>query len=101
MAPAAPRPTPLLPIAKPLPNPPARPFTSVQKGVTVNHMVHSNTAAVFRALGDPSRLEIVTRLAAGPRSPTELVAPLGMSLQAVRKHLAVLEGAGLVASVKR
>jgi len=56
---------------------------------------------VFRALGDSSRLEIVSRLAGGPVSPTDLVAPLGMSLQAVRKHLAVLEGAGVVSSIKR
>jgi DNA-binding transcriptional ArsR family regulator len=64
-------------------------------------MVQSSAAAVFRALGDSSRLEIVSRLAGGPVSATELVAPLGMTLQAVRKHLAVLEGAGVVSSEKR
>jgi DNA-binding transcriptional ArsR family regulator len=64
-------------------------------------MVQSNTAAVFRALGDASRLEIVTRLASQPQTATDLVQPLGMTLQAVRKHLAVLEGAGLVTTQKR
>src|SRR5258706_15855267 len=64
-------------------------------------MVHPNPTAVFRALGDPSRLEIVSRLAGGPQTATDMIAPLGMTLQAVRKHLAVLEGAGMVSSVKR
>jgi DNA-binding transcriptional ArsR family regulator len=64
-------------------------------------MVQSKTVAIFRALGDASRLEIVSRLTSGPRTATELVAPLGMTLQAVRKHLAVLEGAGVVSTQKR
>lgn len=67
----------------------------------MNQMVQSQTVATFRALGDPSRLEIVSRLAEGPQTATALVSPLGMTLQAVRKHLAVLEGAGVVSTQKR
>ena len=64
-------------------------------------MVQSNAAAIFHALGDHSRLEIVSRLAEAPATATDFVAPLGMTLQAVRKHLAVLEGAGVVSTEKR
>jgi len=50
-------------------------------------------AALFRSLGDPARLMIVRRLAAGPARVTDLVAALGLS-----KHLACLRGRGLVTS---
>lgn len=46
-------------------------------------------------------MDIVARLAAGEAAVSDLAAPYAMSLQAVRKHLAVLEGAGLVVSEKR
>ena len=62
-------------------------------------MVHQS-ATVFAALADPVRMDIVARLAAADVSVSELSAPYAMSLQAVRKHLAVLEGAGLVRSEK-
>lgn len=62
-------------------------------------MVH-HASATFAALADPVRREIVTRLAAGEAPVTALAAPFDMSLQAVRKHLAVLESAGLVSSRK-
>ena len=52
--------------------------------------------AVFFALGDPTRRRILTRLASGPASITELAEPLPMTLPAVSKHLRVLERAGLV-----
>ena len=48
------------------------------------------------ALGDPTRLAMVERLARGPASLSELAAPLPMSLTAVSKHLAVLVEAGWV-----
>jgi DNA-binding transcriptional ArsR family regulator len=54
----------------------------------------------FAALGDPTRLEIVTRLSRGPASVSELAAPHAMSLRAVLKHVQVLEDAGLVRTVK-
>lgn len=53
--------------------------------------------AVFAALADPSRRTIVERLAlAGRATPTELARVLPMTRQAVAKHLATLEHAGLV-----
>jgi DNA-binding transcriptional ArsR family regulator len=52
---------------------------------------------VFEALGDPTRREVVRRLAeGGPASATRLAADLPVSRQAVAKHLAALEEAGLV-----
>ena len=50
----------------------------------------------FGALSDPTRREILARLAAGEASVTELAQPFEMSLPAVSKHLKVLERAGLV-----
>ena len=51
---------------------------------------------VFRALGDPTRREMVRRLAGGERSVGELAEPFRMSLAAASKHVQVLERAGLV-----
>jgi DNA-binding transcriptional ArsR family regulator len=51
---------------------------------------------VFAALGDPTRRDMVARLSAGDATVGELAAPYDVSLQAVSKHLKVLEGAGLV-----
>ena len=54
---------------------------------------------VFAALGDETRLSLVTVLSDGAeRRITELVAPTSISRQAVSKHLKVLEQAGLVAA---
>ena len=50
----------------------------------------------FAALADPTRRDLVARLTAGDASVAELAAPYTMSLQAVSKHVAVLERAGLV-----
>lgn len=58
-------------------------------------------ARVFAALGDRTRLTLLTRLSAGPaRSITELSSGAEISRQAVTKHLAVLELAGLVSRVR-
>ncbi|MCR6493799.1 metalloregulator ArsR/SmtB family transcription factor [Cellulomonas sp. P24] len=54
---------------------------------------------VFRALADATRRDIVRRTLAGEASISELAASYDMSFAAVQKHVAVLEGAGLV--VKR
>ncbi len=54
---------------------------------------------VFSALADPTRRDMVARLAAGPAdgaTVSELAAPYDVSLQAVSKHVQVLEEAGLV-----
>lgn len=54
-------------------------------------------SAVFAALADPTRREIIARLSRGEASVTELAAPFDMSLPAVSKHLGVLERSGLIA----
>jgi DNA-binding transcriptional ArsR family regulator len=51
---------------------------------------------VFKALGDQTRRDLLTRLSEGPARVTELAKPFAMSLPAVGKHLRVLEKAGLV-----
>ena len=50
----------------------------------------------FQALADPTRRDIVARLTLGDATVGELAAPYDMSLQAISKHLRVLEEAGLV-----
>jgi DNA-binding transcriptional ArsR family regulator len=50
----------------------------------------------FAALSDPTRREILKRLAKGDATVGELAEPFPVSLQAVSKHLKVLEDAGLV-----
>jgi len=52
--------------------------------------------ATFAALADPTRRAILSRLAAGQLSVTELAQPFAMSQPAISKHLKVLERAGLV-----
>ena len=52
--------------------------------------------ATFAALADPTRRAILSRLASGKASVTELAAPFEMSLPAVSKHLKVLQRAGLI-----
>src|SRR3982750_711948 len=51
---------------------------------------------VFGALADPTRRDIVARLTAGDATVSQLGASYDVSLQAVSKHLKVLEEAGLV-----
>jgi DNA-binding transcriptional ArsR family regulator len=51
---------------------------------------------VFAALADPTRRELVARLASGDATVGELAEPFDVTLQAVSLHLKVLEGAGLV-----
>ncbi|MFC4117606.1 ArsR/SmtB family transcription factor [Nonomuraea zeae] len=50
----------------------------------------------FAALADPTRRAILARLAEGEATVNELAEPFDMSLQAVSKHLKVLERAGLI-----
>jgi DNA-binding transcriptional ArsR family regulator len=51
---------------------------------------------IFAALADPTRRDMVTRLAAGDATVNQLAEPYRISLQAVYKHLKVLEDAGVV-----
>ena len=52
--------------------------------------------ATFAALADPTRRAILTRLASGEATVTELAEPFAMSQPAISKHLKVLERAGLI-----
>lgn len=54
----------------------------------------------FTALADPVRRAIVARLSRGGATVGELAEPFAMSLQAVSKHIKVLENAGLVRRTK-
>jgi DNA-binding transcriptional ArsR family regulator len=51
---------------------------------------------VFSALADPTRRDMVARLTVGDATVNELAAPYAVSVQAVSKHVKVLEDAGLV-----
>jgi DNA-binding transcriptional ArsR family regulator len=55
---------------------------------------------VFAALADPTRRDMVARLAVGDATVTELAEPYDVSVQAVSKHLRVLEDAGLVSRTR-
>ncbi|WP_114855779.1 helix-turn-helix transcriptional regulator [Brachybacterium sp. YJGR34] len=59
-------------------------------------MDDDHLSRAFAALSDPTRRDLVSRLTLGDATVGELAAPYDMSLQAVSKHLAVLEAAGLV-----
>ena len=57
-------------------------------------------AETFAALGDPVRRAIVERLADGDATVNDLAAKFPISLQAVSKHIKVLEAAGVVSRSK-
>ncbi|HEX4473319.1 MAG TPA: metalloregulator ArsR/SmtB family transcription factor [Nocardioides sp.] len=58
--------------------------------------MNDELSRVFAALGDPTRRDLVARLSDGDATVGDLAAPYAVSLQAVSKHLKVLEEAGLV-----
>ncbi len=61
-----------------------------------------DSASIFAALGDPTRLRLVARLAGGePLSITRLTAGTDITRQAVTRHLEVLAAAGLVRGRRR
>ncbi|WP_083219983.1 ArsR/SmtB family transcription factor [Hoeflea olei] len=60
----------------------------------------TDLSALFHALADPTRRQILTRLAAGPAPVSDLAEPTGLRLPTVMRHLSVLEEAGLIASSK-
>jgi DNA-binding transcriptional ArsR family regulator len=70
----------------------------ISSGIDVERLELAPAAALFRSLGDLSRLAIVRRLAEGPARVTDLVAALGLAQSTVSKHLACLRDCGLVAS---
>jgi DNA-binding transcriptional ArsR family regulator len=68
----------------------------------VKHMLDRLDALdrAFHALSDPSRRQMIHRLAEGPASVSELARPLRITLAAVVQHVQVLEASGLVESRK-
>ena len=59
-------------------------------------MADDPLSLTFAALADPTRRAILSRLADGDATVNELAEPFAMSVQAISKHLAVLERAGLI-----
>ncbi len=59
-------------------------------------MAGDQLSKTFAALADPTRREIIARLAQGEATVNELAAPFPVTVQAISKHLKVLEGAGLI-----
>jgi DNA-binding transcriptional ArsR family regulator len=59
-------------------------------------MAEEELSRLFAALADPTRRDLVARLAVGDATLTELASAYDVSVQAVAKHLKVLEDAGLV-----
>jgi DNA-binding transcriptional ArsR family regulator len=55
---------------------------------------------VFAALADPTRRDMVARLASGDATVGELAEPYDVSIQAVSKHIKVLSDAGLVSQTR-
>ena len=65
-------------------------------------MERGRSASLFAALGDPTRLRLVSRLCEGsPLSIARLTEGSRVTRQAITKHLRVLESAGLVRSRRR
>jgi DNA-binding transcriptional ArsR family regulator len=62
----------------------------------MNTMPIVQLSATFSALADPTRRAILARLALGDATVNELADPFPVSVQAISKHLKVLERAGLV-----
>lgn len=59
-------------------------------------MAKDTLSLTFSALADPTRRQIVARLANGELTVTQLAEPFKMTMPAVSKHLKVLERAGLI-----
>jgi DNA-binding transcriptional ArsR family regulator len=60
-------------------------------------VVVDQLSTTFAALADPTRRAILARLSQGEATVNELAEPFPITLQAVSKHLKVLERAGLIA----
>jgi DNA-binding transcriptional ArsR family regulator len=67
---------------------------------TEAQVAEDRLSRVFAALADPTRRDMVARLASQDATVNELAAPYDVTVQAVSKHLRVLEDAGLVTRSK-
>jgi DNA-binding transcriptional ArsR family regulator len=64
-------------------------------------VVDDRLGATFTALADPTRRAIVTRLATGDATVTELAEPFDLTLPGISKHLKVLERCGLISRSRK
>ena len=64
------------------------------------HYARTTIDATFAAVADPTRRGILERLGAGERSISDLAAAFDMTLTGMKKHVHVLESAGLVVTEK-
>ena len=74
-------------------------MTPLHERPILNNMVNDSSGhltTIFSALADPTRRAILTRLAQGEASGTELARPFAISVPAISKHLRVLEHAELI-----
>ena len=74
-------------------------LTNIDSLLIFNDMVEQQLPgldAVFHALGDPTRRQMLRDLSAGERTVSQLAQPYAMSLAAASKHIKALEGAGLI-----
>lgn len=71
-------------------------------GVILNHMVQRSARldAAFAALADTTRRHVLERLGRGDASISDLAGAFDMTLTGMRKHVQVLENAGLVTTEK-
>ncbi len=61
---------------------------------------HQDIGRTFSALSDPTRRDLLERLSRGSATISELAEPYGISLTGMKKHVQVLEDAGLVSTEK-
>jgi DNA-binding transcriptional ArsR family regulator len=79
------------------------PLASGHRGAILNHMVQFDSArfdSSFAALSDPTRRGVLEQLARSDASITDLADRFHMTLTGMKKHVGVLERAGLVATQK-
>jgi DNA-binding transcriptional ArsR family regulator len=81
---------------------PVGPLRTPTRQAKLNQMVRYSTLdRTFAALSDPTRRDILDRLAQGPATLGELAQPYDMTLPGLMKHVRVLEDAQLVVTEKR
>jgi DNA-binding transcriptional ArsR family regulator len=61
---------------------------------------HGQLDTIFQALADPTRRAVLGRLGRGPASISDLARPFDMALPSFMKHIAFLEGSGLIRTRK-
>jgi len=68
----------------------------IDPAIAADRVAEDQLSKTFAALADPTRRAILAGLAQGEQTVNELARPFSMSLQAISKHLKVLERAGLI-----